>query len=141
MHTNNYSIVFKMLLISINLFHPSKSNTPWISSEEKDQFVSTKDINAPFTNVASLQSVEFSNPTTQNIAGRSENRITQNLAKEDIILKRSQKKGANISKGNSNLILVLNSKLSIKNQIVIVSKWCFKSNVFMSRSVQYETKE
>ena len=113
MHTNNFSILFKILLIFNNVFHPSKSNAPWISSEEKDQFVSTKDINAPFTNVASLQSVEFSNPTAQKISARSENWIAQNLVKEDVILQRSQKRGANISKGNSNLILILNSKLSI----------------------------
>ena len=113
MHTNNFYILFEILLIFNNLLHPSKSNIPWISSEEKDQFVSTKDINAPFTNVASLQSVEFSNPTTQNISARSENWIAQNLVKENVILKRSQKRGANISKGNSNLILALNLKLSI----------------------------
>ena len=114
MRAKYFFFLFEIFLILKNLFYPSKSNTPWISSEEKDQFVSTKDINAPFTNVASLQSVEFSNPTTQNISARSENWIAQNLVKEDVILKRSKKRGANISKGNSNLILVLNSKLSIK---------------------------
>ena len=113
MHTNIFSMLFEILLIFNNLFHPSKSNTPWISSEENDQFVSTKDINKPFTNVASLQFVEFSNPRTQNIAARSENWIAQNLFKEDVILKRSQKRGANISKGISNLILILNLNLSI----------------------------
>ena len=113
MHTNNNSIVFEMLLIFNILFHPSKSNTPWISSEEKHQFISTKDINTPFTNVASLQSVEFSNPTTQNIAAGSENWIAQNLFIEDVILRRSQKRGANISKGNSTLILILNLNLTI----------------------------
>ena len=128
-----------MLLILKNLFHPSKSNTPWISSEEKHQFISTKYINAPLPNVASLQSVKFSNPTPQSIATRSENWIAQNLVKEDVLLKRSQKRGTNISKGNSKLILILNLKLSFnmsKIQNVIVSKWCFKSNVFMSRSVK-----
>ena len=113
MHTNKYSIVFKMLFVFNNLIHPSELKTPWISSEEKGQFVSTKDINAPFINAASLQSDALSNPTAQNIAARSENWIAQNLVKENVILKRSQKRGANNSKGNSNLILVLNLKLSI----------------------------
>ena len=108
-----FFFLFEIFLIFNNLFYPSKSNTPWISSEEKSQFVSTKDINAPFINAASLQSDALSNPTAQNIAARSENWISQNLVKENVILKRSQKRGANISKGNSNLILVLNSKLSI----------------------------
>ena len=79
MHAKYFVFLFEIFLIFNNLFYPSKSNTPWISSEEKDQFVSTKDINAPFISTAFLQSEELSNPTAQNIAARSENWIAQNL--------------------------------------------------------------
>ena len=100
MHTNNLIFLFEIFFIFNNLFYQSKSNIPSLSTKEKDQFVSTKDINKTINDIASLQSFKSSNSTTLNITSRSDNGTAQNIVEENVILRGSQKKGEKVSKGN-----------------------------------------
>ena len=87
-------------MIFNNLFYLSDSNTLSFKSKDKEQFVSTKDINKPFNDIALLQSSKFSNPTTPHIISISDNWTAQNIVKENITAKRSKKRGETASKGN-----------------------------------------
>lgn len=100
MHTNNLFFLFEIFFIFNNLFYQSKSNIPYLSTKEKEQFVSTTDINKPFNDIALLQSFKSSNLTTPNITSRSDNGEVQNISDANVILRRSKKTAEKVSKGN-----------------------------------------
>ena len=100
MHTKIVFFLLEIFLMFNDLFNLSNSSASWINSTEKEEFVSTKEINEPFNNIALLKSVKIPNLRTHNFTSRSENLIMQKLVNENVILPRSPKRGVNVSKGN-----------------------------------------